>query len=132
MRKTAFKKFERISRPHPFKFSKGCLPQNLLSPLLNTLSHMFFEKWKLQAITINVKYKEIFVYDDFFFEKVINYYREVRLYTNMTFTWFIFVFQLIISYLFHIWMSQLFIDDENVFSFHFKAAYRVRLTCLKN
>ena len=23
------------------KFSKGCLPHNLLSPLLNTLSHMF-------------------------------------------------------------------------------------------
>ena len=23
------------------KFFKGCLPQNLLSPLLNTLSHLF-------------------------------------------------------------------------------------------
>ena len=23
-----------------FKFFKGCLPQNLLSPLLNTLSHL--------------------------------------------------------------------------------------------
>ena len=28
------------SRPNPFKFFKGCLPQNLLSPLLNTLSHI--------------------------------------------------------------------------------------------
>ena len=30
-----------LSRPYPFKFFKGCLPQNLLSPLLNTLSHLF-------------------------------------------------------------------------------------------
>ena len=30
----------RSSRPHPFKFFKGCLPQNLLSPLLNTLFDM--------------------------------------------------------------------------------------------
>ena len=29
-----------LSRPYPFKFFKGCLPQNLLSPLLNTLSHI--------------------------------------------------------------------------------------------
>ena len=28
------------SRPYSFKFFKGCLPQNLLSPLLNTLSHI--------------------------------------------------------------------------------------------
>ena len=28
------------SRPYPFKFFKGCLPQILLGPLLNTLSHM--------------------------------------------------------------------------------------------
>ena len=27
-------------RPYPFKFFKGCLLQNLLSPFLNTLSHM--------------------------------------------------------------------------------------------
>ena len=30
-----------LSRPYPFKFFKICLPKNLLSPLLNTLSHMF-------------------------------------------------------------------------------------------
>ena len=30
------------------------------------------ETLKLQAITINVKCSEIFVYDDFFFEKVQN------------------------------------------------------------
>ena len=28
-----------ISRPYPFKFFKGCLPQILLGPFLNTLSH---------------------------------------------------------------------------------------------
>ena len=32
--------FSRVSRPYPFKFFKGCLPQNLLSPLLHTLSHL--------------------------------------------------------------------------------------------
>ena len=29
-----------LSRPHLFKFFNGCLPQNLLRPLLNTLSHI--------------------------------------------------------------------------------------------
>ena len=28
-----------LSRPYLFKFFKGCLPQILLGPLLNTLSH---------------------------------------------------------------------------------------------
>ena len=35
---SAIKKLQ--SRPYPLKFLKGCLPQNLLSPLLNTLSHL--------------------------------------------------------------------------------------------
>ena len=30
-----------LSRSYPLKSFKGCLPQNLLIPLLNTLSHMF-------------------------------------------------------------------------------------------
>ena len=30
-----------LSRPYPFKFFKGCFPQNLLSALLNTLSQIF-------------------------------------------------------------------------------------------
>ena len=30
-----------LNRPYPLKFSKGCLPQNLLIPLLNTLSHLY-------------------------------------------------------------------------------------------
>ena len=29
-----------VSRQYPLKFFKGCLPQNLLSPLLNTLSQI--------------------------------------------------------------------------------------------
>ena len=29
-----------LSRPYHFKFFKGCLPQILLGPFLNTLSHM--------------------------------------------------------------------------------------------
>ena len=33
-------KYSRVSRPYPLKYFKGCLPQNLLSPPLNTLSHM--------------------------------------------------------------------------------------------
>ena len=45
--KTTFKKFEGVwsacSKPYPFKFFKGCLPQILLGPFLNTLSHMSIE-----------------------------------------------------------------------------------------
>ena len=29
-----------LSRPHPFKFFKGCLPQILLGPFLNTCTQM--------------------------------------------------------------------------------------------
>ena len=29
-----------LSRPYPFKLFKGCLPQILLGPFMNTLSHM--------------------------------------------------------------------------------------------
>ena len=35
-----FKHMVCLSEPYPSKFFKGCLPQNLLSPLLNTLSHL--------------------------------------------------------------------------------------------
>ena len=40
----AFKKFEGVwsaGRPHSFKFFKGCLPQILPGPFLNTLSHIW-------------------------------------------------------------------------------------------
>ena len=36
-----------LSRPYPFKFFKGCLPQILLGPLLNTLSQI-----KLTELTV--------------------------------------------------------------------------------
>ena len=34
-----------LSRPYPFKFFKGCLPQILLGPFVNTLSQMLFGKF---------------------------------------------------------------------------------------
>ena len=41
--KTAFKKSEVIwsNRPYHFKYFKGCLPEILLGPLLNTFSQIF-------------------------------------------------------------------------------------------
>ena len=33
-----------LGRPYPFKFFKGCLPQILLGPLLNTLSQLFHNR----------------------------------------------------------------------------------------
>ena len=50
-----------LSRPYPFKFFKGSLPQNLLRPLLNALSHLcikvhfhiffvLFDKHKIKKI----------------------------------------------------------------------------------
>ena len=59
-----------LSRPYPLKFFKSCLPQILLSPFLNTLSHTIvkdsyqtfcsltlrnlgqFEKSRIQKLTI--------------------------------------------------------------------------------
>ena len=38
----------------------------------STIKLLFLE-FKLSAITTNVKYGEVFVYDDFFFEKVQNF-----------------------------------------------------------
>ena len=53
--KTVFKKFEGVwytlGRQYPFKFFKGCLPQILFGPLVNTLSQMkhwakvFLQSW---------------------------------------------------------------------------------------
>ena len=37
----AFKKSE-VNRPYNFKIFKGCLPQVLLDPFWNTLSHMLY------------------------------------------------------------------------------------------
>ena len=32
-----------LGRPYHFKFFKGCLPQILLDPFLNTLTHLWFQ-----------------------------------------------------------------------------------------
>ena len=34
----------------PFKLLKGCLPQNVLSPLLNTLCHIFYTKYVFKNV----------------------------------------------------------------------------------
>ena len=39
-----------LTRPCPLKFFKGCLPQNVLSPLLNTLSQISEELRRLTAL----------------------------------------------------------------------------------
>ena len=39
--KTVFKKYGLLKQTILLNFFKGCLPQNLLSPLFNTLSHIF-------------------------------------------------------------------------------------------
>ena len=39
-----------LSRSYHFKFSKGCLPQILLGPFLNTLSHFFGTHWTLATL----------------------------------------------------------------------------------
>ena len=41
------------SRPYLFNFCKGCLPQNLLSALLNTLSHL--SHWNMILLSGNVE-----------------------------------------------------------------------------
>ena len=42
-----------LSRPYHFKFFKGCLPQILLGPFLNTLSHMI-GSYHASVITSNI------------------------------------------------------------------------------
>ena len=45
---------QRLKRPYHFKFFKGCLPQILLGPFLNTLSHilrLFFLQFVNKTIT---------------------------------------------------------------------------------
>ena len=48
-----------LSRPYPFNFFKGYLPQILLGPLLNTLSHL-----KLKLMTVgSLSYLAIVISD---------------------------------------------------------------------
>ena len=55
-----------LSRPFPFKFFKGCLPQNLLSPLLSTLSHiqLLQELRKLGNILFQLFKSVLYLYRD--------------------------------------------------------------------
>ena len=39
-----------LSRPYPLKIFKGCLPQTLLGPLSNTLSHLSLFLWSLSSV----------------------------------------------------------------------------------
>ena len=56
----AFKKFEEVwsakSRPHPFKYFKGCLPQILLDSFLHTLSDKWFQQRLLPRGFISYEY----------------------------------------------------------------------------
>ena len=67
--KTAFKKFERVwsalGRPYPFKFFKVCLPQILLGPFLNTLSHMII-KWPRAGYTNHEDFQVLEFYCSFY------------------------------------------------------------------
>ena len=51
-----------LSRPYPFKFSKGCFPQILLGPFLNTLSQILlilttkFSLMKLRILKLSLQY----------------------------------------------------------------------------
>ena len=46
-----------LSRPYPFKFFKGCLPQISFGPFLNTLSHIVvLVMWQLCPMFYNSQY----------------------------------------------------------------------------
>ena len=56
----------RLSRPYPFKFFKGCLPQILLGLYLSTLSHISIDnfvwgnQWYLRNVWIFLTFKPRF------------------------------------------------------------------------
>ena len=45
-----------LSRPYAFNFFKGCIPQHLLTLLLNTLSHIQLEMLNIVMGNMNVEY----------------------------------------------------------------------------
>ena len=55
-----------LSRPDPFKFFKGCLPQILLGPILNTLSHLSKQtvilKSYLKSVALFLFMKEMYTF----------------------------------------------------------------------
>ena len=48
-----------LRRPYSYNFFKGCPPQILLGPLLNTLSHLEILRQKKAAHTNNIDEKEV-------------------------------------------------------------------------
>ena len=51
-----------LSRQYPFKFFKGCLPQILLEPFLNTLSYLFLKLIRLLVMQlVFVKFCPVFL-----------------------------------------------------------------------
>ena len=75
--KAAFKKFEVIwsalvclGKPYHFTFFKGCLPQILLSPFLNTLCHVFP---KTENICFSSKHLILLTYFYVSFRLLINF-----------------------------------------------------------
>ena len=48
-----------LSRPYHFKFFKGCLPQILLGPFLNTLTHLFLNFIILMAFLLQTYIRNI-------------------------------------------------------------------------
>ena len=75
--KAAFKKFEVIwsalvclGKPYHFTFFKGCLPQIILSPFLNTLCHVFP---KTENICFSSKHLILLTYFYVSFRLLINF-----------------------------------------------------------
>ena len=58
-----------LSRPDPFKFFKCCLPQNLLSPLLNTLTHLYMTNKNKYLRYLNDGYQMIDLFISFIKKK---------------------------------------------------------------
>ena len=52
-----------LSRLYHFKVFKGCLPQILLGPFLNTLTHIFFEQTPIVFETMYQEVKQIEITD---------------------------------------------------------------------
>ena len=50
-----------LSKPYPFKFFKGCLPQILLGPLLNTLFYFTGGKHLKQGQRRDIKEPPAFI-----------------------------------------------------------------------
>ena len=43
-----------LGRPYHFKFFRGCLPQIVLGPFLNSLTHFYFSIFRFDSFRTNV------------------------------------------------------------------------------